>query len=83
GAIEAEAREVMRACAAAPPAAPPPMALPVQCRVQAQSSALADLFAILPGVGRADAVTISFTSGTVQDAVRTLNSLSAMSAFLR
>ncbi len=59
------------------------MALPVQCRLQTQSSALADLFAILPGVERTDAVTIGFTGATVQDAVRTLNSLSAMSALLR
>lgn len=83
GAIEAAAREVMRACGAASPAAPVPMALPVQCRLQVQTSALADLFAILPGVERIDAVTIGFTGATVQDAVRTLNSLSAMSALLR
>lgn len=83
GAIEVGARDVMRACGAAPPAAPLPMELPVQCRVQTQSSGLADLFAILPGVERNDAVTISFTTTTVQDAVRTLNSLSAMSTLLR
>lgn len=83
GAIEAAAREVMRMCSATTPAAPLPMALPVQCRLQAQTSALADLFAVLPGLERTDAVTISFTATTVQDAVRTLNSLSAMSALLR
>ena len=82
-AIEAAARDVMQAMQARGPSAPLQLTLPLQCRLQTQSTALADLFAILPGLTRTDAVTVSFTGVTVQAVVRTLNSLSAMSAMLR
>ncbi|MDR7376323.1 D-amino peptidase [Rhodoferax ferrireducens] len=78
-AIEAAAREVL---AQALPV-PQPAALPARCRLQTQSPGLADLFAVLPGVERLDGVTLGFGGPTVQDVVRTLNSLSAMSAMLR
>ena len=79
-AIEAAAREVL-----AVPSLPVvhPALLPAHCRLQTQGPGLADLFAILPGVARLDGVTLGFTGQTVQDVVRTLNSLSAMSAMLR
>ncbi|MGI4848874.1 MAG: M55 family metallopeptidase [Janthinobacterium lividum] len=56
---------------------------PIICRLQAQSTALADLFAQLPMVERIDAVSIAFTAPSVQYAVRLLNSMSAMSFMLR
>lgn len=78
-AIEAAAREAL--------AVPLPVVrcarVPAHCRLQTQGPGLADLFAILPGVERLDGMTLGFTGQTVQDVVRTLNSLSAMSAMLR
>jgi len=41
------------------------------------------LFAVLPGLERVDGVTVRFAKDSVQDVVRTLNSLSAMSTMLR
>lgn len=78
-AIEAAAREVL---ALPPPAVGRPV-VPTHCRLQTQGPGLADLFAILPGMQRLDGVTLGFSCPTVQDVVRTLNSLSAMSAVLR
>ncbi|HKX40294.1 MAG TPA: M55 family metallopeptidase [Burkholderiaceae bacterium] len=52
-------------------------------RVQCQTPALADVFALWPHVQREDAETITVACATVQDAVRSLNALSAMSSVLR
>lgn len=52
-------------------------------RVQCQTPALADVFALWPQVQREDAETIAIACATVQDAVRSLNALSAMSSVLR
>ena len=79
GAIEAAAREVLRG----ERPRPAPRQGPFVCRLQTQTSALADLFAVLPGLERVDGVTVTFSKDSVQDVVRTLNSLSAMSAMLR
>ena len=78
-AIEAAARTAL----ASPLPALQRTQLPARCRLQTQSPGLADLFAILPGVERLDGVSLSFAGQTVQDVVRTLNSLSAMSTMLR
>ncbi len=56
---------------------------PIECQLQTQSTALADLFCTWPTLERVDGVTLRFTVATVQAAVRTLNSLSAMSSMLR
>lgn len=56
---------------------------PIECRLQTQSTALADLFCMWPTLERVDGVTLRFTVDTVQAAIRTLNSLSAMSFMLR
>jgi D-amino peptidase len=79
-AIEAAARE-----AVADTHRPPVYSVlgPVQCRLQTQGPGLADLFAVLPGITRMDGVTLAFDAPSVQHVVRTLNSLSAMSAMLR
>ncbi|WP_394789078.1 M55 family metallopeptidase [Rhodoferax sp.] len=78
-AIELAAREVLAAALPVPQRTP----LPARCRLQTQGPGFADLFAVLPGVERLDGVTLGFSGQTVQDVVRTLNSLSAMSAMLR
>ena len=78
-AIETAASEVLQA----PWRAAVPVTVPCQCRLQTQSPAMADLFAVLPGLERLDGVTVAFSKSTVEDVVRTLNSLSAMSAMLR
>lgn len=56
---------------------------PIECRLQTQSTALADLFCMWPSLERVDGVTLCFTVDTVQAVIRTLNSLSAMSFMLR
>lgn len=56
---------------------------PIECRLQTQSSALADLFCTWPTLERVDGVTLGFTAGSVQAAIRMLNSLAAMSFMLR
>ncbi|WP_144638768.1 M55 family metallopeptidase [Bordetella genomosp. 13] len=56
---------------------------PIECRLQTQSSALADLFCMWPTLQRVDGVTLGFTTDSVQAAIRTLNSLAAMSFMLR
>lgn len=56
---------------------------PIECRLQTQSSALADLFCMWPTLERVDGVTLRFTVDTMQAAIRTLNSLAAMSFMLR
>ncbi len=56
---------------------------PIECRLQTQSSALADLFCMWPTLERVDGVTLRFTTDSMQSAIRTLNSLAAMSFMLR
>ncbi|CAB3854388.1 M55 family metallopeptidase [Achromobacter mucicolens] len=56
---------------------------PIECRLQTQSSALADLFCMWPTLDRVDGVTLRFTTDSMQSAIRTLNSLAAMSFMLR
>lgn len=53
------------------------------CELHTQTSALADLFAQWPGVERVAGCAIRFVAPTAEHLVRTLNSLSAMSAVLR
>ena len=69
---EGRARESVRAAA-----------LPVECELRTQTSALADLFCQWPTLTRVDAVTLRFGAASVEHAVRVLNCLSAMSFMLR
>lgn len=59
------------------------IAPPIECQLQTQNSALADLFCTWPALERVDGVTLRFTTGSMQAAIRTLNSLAAMSFMLR
>ncbi|KQU80869.1 MULTISPECIES: M55 family metallopeptidase [unclassified Rhizobacter] len=81
-AIEAASRDAVQGVAAAPRA---PWRLPTSpmLRVQCQTPALADAFALWPTVQREDAETISVACGTVHEAVRSLNALSVMANALR
>ena len=56
---------------------------PLELRVQCQTPALADVFALWPTVQRIDGDTIAVDCDSVQAAVRSLNALSAMSSVLR
>jgi len=56
---------------------------PFECRLQTNSPALADAFCILPGTGRVDGVTLTFTAASIEHVIRTLNVFSTMSAALR
>jgi D-amino peptidase len=51
---------------------------PPTLRVQCQTPALADVFALWPGVQREDSETVAVACTTVLDAVRSLNALSVM-----
>jgi len=79
-AIEAGAREAAGRVASLRIA---PVERSLQVRVQTTSTAMADLFALLPIVRRVEPATIEFVSPTMRHAVRVLNSLSAMSFMLR
>jgi len=81
-AIEAASREAVQSLATKSPA---PWRLPgaPTLRVQCQTPALADAFALWPAVRREDAETISVACGTVHEAVRSLNALSVMGNALR
>ncbi|MET0733135.1 MAG: M55 family metallopeptidase, partial [Casimicrobiaceae bacterium] len=79
-AIEAGAREAAGRVATLRIA---PVERSLQVRVQTTSTAMADLFALLPIVRRVEPATIEFVSPTMRHAVRVLNSLSAMSFMLR
>jgi D-amino peptidase len=84
--IEAAARDAVQGLGAGAPRDATPWRLPgvsPVLRVQCQTPALADVFALWPGVQREDAETIVVTCATVQDAVRSLNALSVMAAALR
>jgi len=80
---EAAEAAVRAARGAAAKAVPLRIAAPIECRLQTQSSALADLFCMWPTLERVDGVTLRFTTDSMQAAIRTLNSLSAMSSMLR
>jgi len=56
---------------------------PIAVRIQTQSPALADLFCQWPALRRLEGDEIGFDAPSVQDAVRMVNSLSAMSSMLR
>ncbi|MBV8620326.1 MAG: M55 family metallopeptidase [Curvibacter sp.] len=56
---------------------------PISLRVQCQTPALADVFALWPHVLREDGDTVELSCASVQDAVRSLNALGAMSSVLR
>lgn len=63
--------------------APLRIAAPIECRLQTQGAALADLFCTWPTLERVDGVTLRFTVDSMQAAIRMLNSLAAMSFMLR
>jgi D-amino peptidase len=84
--IETAARDAVQALASPEPRASTPWRLPATpptLRVQCQSPALADVFALWPGVQREDAETVVVPCATVHDAVRSLNALSVMATVLR
>ena len=84
--IAAAARDAVQGLGPAGPRGCTPWRLPgasPTLRVQCQTPALADVFALWPGVQREDAETIVVTCSTVQDAVRSLNALSVMATALR
>ncbi|KWC64815.1 M55 family metallopeptidase [Burkholderia ubonensis] len=83
GCIAAAARETVAGAAAAGLRAGAHRPAPAACTLRVQSAALADLFSMLPALERIDAVTLRFDAPSVEHAVRTLNSLSAMSFMLR
>lgn len=84
-AIETAAREVVQQSLASGHAreSARAAALPVECELRVQTSALADLFCQWPTLTRVDAVTLRFGAASVEHAVRMLNCLSAMSFMLR
>ena len=59
------------------------MKVPVSVRIQAQSTALADLFCQWPTLERVASDEVGFEAPTVEAAVRIVNCLSAMSSMLR
>jgi len=84
--IETAARDAVQALASPGPRTCTPWRLPATpptLRVQCQSPALADVFALWPGVQREDAETVVVRCTTVHDAVRSLNALSVMATVLR
>ncbi|MXN79826.1 aminopeptidase [Burkholderia sp. 4701] len=81
--IEAAARETVEHARSAGWHAGPLRPEPAACTLRVQTAALADLFGVLPSLERVDAVTLRFDAPSVEHAVRTLNSLSAMSFMLR
>ena len=56
---------------------------PIECQLVTQSPGMADLFCTLPMLRRLDGVSILFSATSMQEAVRLLNSLAAMSNMLR
>ena len=79
-AIAAGAREAVRRI---PGLAPLRVPAPLVVGVEATGPALADLFALPPFVRRTGATTVEFDAASMVDAVRLLNTLSAMSSVLR
>ncbi|MDH2310819.1 M55 family metallopeptidase [Methylobacterium brachiatum] len=56
---------------------------PFEIRMWAQSPALADLFCVWPALRRGEGNEFAFTAARIEEAVRMINCLSAMSAALR
>lgn len=81
-AIEAVAREAVQRLAEGP-AKPWRLEGPVVLRVQCQTPALADLFSLWPAVERRDEETVCLPCADAQEAVRSLNALSAMASALK
>jgi len=54
-----------------------------RCELRTQTTAFADLFCQWPTLERIDAVTLAFDAPCVEDVVRILNCLSAMSFMIR
>lgn len=81
-AIAEAAEAAVRAAAGGPPV-PLRVPGPIECRLQTQGPALADLFCMWPALERVDGVTVRFPADSVQAAARMLNCLSAMSFMLR
>jgi D-amino peptidase len=85
--IEATARDAVRRLVSAETGegcAPwRPLGVPPTLRVLCQTPALADVFALWPGVQRDSAETVVVSCATVHDAVRSLNALSVMANVLR
>ena len=79
-AIAAGAREAVRRI---PGLAPLRVPTPLVVGVEAAGPALADLFALPPFVRRTGATNVEFDAASMADAVRLLNTLSAMSSALR
>jgi D-amino peptidase len=79
-AIAEAARVALRDLASAVPLRIEP---PIECQLQVQTTALADLFCLWPSLERVDGVTIRFAADSMKSTVRMLNSLSAMSFMLR
>lgn len=59
------------------------MQTPIKCQLTTQGPAFADLFCTLPLLTRLDGVTVGFSANSMQDLIRILNSLAAMSFMLR
>ncbi|MEN3931372.1 M55 family metallopeptidase [Microvirga sp. W0021] len=56
---------------------------PFELALTMSSPALADLTAIIPGAKRKDALTVIFNTESIEDAIRWVNTVSALSSFLR
>ncbi len=59
------------------------IAAPISCQLTTQGPAFADLFCTLPMLVRTDGVTVQFVADSMQQTIRILNSLAAMSFMLR
>jgi len=59
------------------------IAPPIACVLHTQTPALADLFCLWPTLERLDSATVRFSAASMQDTIRMLNSLAAMSFMLR
>jgi len=77
--LQAGARKAMAASGTAQPFR---LTTPVQARLQTMTPVHADLFCQWPTLKRIDAVTLEYTSDSVEHAVRVLNCLSAMASML-
>ncbi|MGF3024573.1 M55 family metallopeptidase [Methylobacterium aquaticum] len=66
-----------------PRPAPFRLPAPLTVEISAQNPALADLFGQWPSLHRREGSPLQFEAGSVAEAVRVINSLSAMSSFLR
>jgi len=77
------ARAAQASIANIPNLTPFTIAPPIECTLATQTPALADLFCLWPTLERTGGTTVRFNAASMQDAVRMLNSLAAMSFMLR